>query len=174
MATYKKGFKKQNPQLTLLKTILAIIVTVVVLVMVAFIYDKATDWRDYNSYDHLETYDQVLEQDQEDYVVYFYSETCEACQSMKEDILGVLNDVDKDMNNIYLVDVTKITNEVVGEDEEAYTRDDLLEDLDIESITTPSFVVVANGALEEVITGIVNIEDFLDDLDSNTYNPFIN
>jgi thioredoxin-related protein len=174
MATYKKGYKKQNPQLTLLKTILAIIVTVVVLVMVAFIYDKATDWRDYNSYDHLETYDQVLEQDQEDYVVYLYSETCEACQSMKEDILKVLNDVDKDTNNIYLVDVTKITEEVVGEDEEAYSREDLLADLDIESITTPSFVVVANGALEEVITGIVNIEDFLEDLDSNTYNPFMN
>ena len=174
MATYKKGYKKQNPQLTLLKTILAIIAAVVFLVLIAFIYDLATDWRDYNSYDHLDTYNQVLEQDKEDYIVYFYSETCPTCQDIKRDVLGVLNDEDKDNNNVFLVDTLNFTEETVGEDEEAYSRDDLIEDLGIESISTPMIVVVANGEFEEVITGNVNIDNFLEAIESDTYNPFNN
>jgi len=172
MATYKKGYKKQNPQLTLLKTILAIIATVIVLVLVAFVYDKATDWRDYNSYNHLETYDQVLDQEKEDYVVYFYSETCPTCQDIKRDVLEVLNDEDKDNNNVYLVDTNNLSQSAVGEGEEAYTDTNLTEDLGIESISTPLFVVVSNGEFEEVIKGPVSIDDFLEALASDSYNPF--
>jgi thioredoxin-related protein len=174
MATYKKGFKKQSTQAMLLKTIIAIIGAVLILVLIAFIYDRATEWRDYSSYDHVETYDQVLTQDQDDYVIYIYSTTCPTCNEMKEEILSVLNDLDKDSDNVYLVNTANFTELETEDEEDAYTRDDLFEDLDIEAISTPMFVVVADGELEEVVTGTVNIDAFLDDLENETYAPFNN
>lgn len=174
MATYKKGFKKQSTQAMLLKTIIAIIGAVLILVLIAFIYDRATEWRDYSSYDHVETYDQVLTQAQDDYVIYIYSTTCPTCNEMKEEILSVLNDLDKDSDNVYLVNTANFTELETEDEEDAYTRDDLFEDLDIEAISTPMFVVVADGELEEVVTGTVNIDAFLDDLENETYAPFNN
>ncbi len=39
MATYKKGFKKENPETVLLKVIIGIIIVVFLLVGVLFVYD---------------------------------------------------------------------------------------------------------------------------------------
>ncbi len=172
MATYTKGYKKQNPQLTLLKIIIGIFATVALLLLAAFIYDKSTDWKDYTSYDHLDTYDQVLSQDQEDYVVYFYS-TNTISLDIKEDVLKVLNDLNKD-DMVYLVENSTDTfkEKPVIDEENAYSRDDLLADLDVESITAPMIVVVANGQLEEVIVGTVNINKFLQAIENDTYAAF--
>ncbi|MGE4571174.1 MAG: hypothetical protein AB7E09_00300 [Candidatus Izemoplasmatales bacterium] len=172
MATYTKGYKKQNSQLMLLKIILGVIGAVAILLLAAFIYDKSTDWKDYSSYDHLETYDQVLSQNQEDYVVYFYS-TNTTSQDIKEDVLKVLNDLRKE-DMTYLVEYSTETfkQRPVEDDETAYTRQSLLDDLDIDSITAPMIVVVANGELEEVILGTVNINKFLISIENDTYAPF--
>ena len=43
MATYSKGYKKQNPELLVLKVIVGVIIAVGILMLIAFIYDKATD-----------------------------------------------------------------------------------------------------------------------------------
>ncbi|QLY40509.1 hypothetical protein HF295_06445 [Hujiaoplasma nucleasis] len=172
MATYTKGYKKQNSQLMLLKITLGVIGAVAILLLAAFIYDKSTDWKDYSSYDHLETYDQVLSQNQEDYVVYFYS-TNTTSQDIKEDVLKVLNDLRKE-DMTYLVEYSTETfkQRPVEDDETAYTRQSLLDDLDIDSITAPMIVVVANGELEEVILGTVNINKFLISIENDTYAPF--
>jgi len=172
MATYKKGYKKQNPQMAVLKTIVAIIAVVLILILAVFIYDKTTDWKDYSSYDHLETYDQVLSQDKDDYVVYFYSETCPACQDIKDNVMDTLNDQDKEYGRVFLVDVDNFDQAVVPTDEQAFTKENLLAALGIEDITTPLVVVVANGEFEEAITGKVNINDFMDKLDNDSYIPF--
>ena len=168
MATYKKGYKKTNPQLTILKTVGAIIGAVLILILAAFIYDKATDWNDYSSYNHLETYDQVLSQDEEDYIVYFYSITSTASREIKSDVLRVLNDYD----NVYLVNTSDFSEAEVGEDETAYTLENLSAALGIDDVTEPMIVTVANGSFEEVLTGQVEITDFLDDVKNDTYAPF--
>jgi hypothetical protein len=171
MAKYKSGYKKENPQLAVLKTIIAIIGAVLLLILAAFIYDKATDWNDYSSYDHLETYNQVLGQEDEDYVVYFYSLTSALSKEVKEDVLRALNDFDKD-GVVYLVNTADFTQAAVAEGESAYTEAILLAALGIEDITTPMIVTVANGSFEEVITGSLNIDDFLEAIQNDTYAPF--
>jgi len=171
MAKYKTGYKKENPQVAVLKTIIGIVGAVLLLVAATFIYDKATDWKDYRSYDHLETYDQVLSQEADDYVVYFYSLTSVTSKEVKNDVLKVLNDLGKD-GNVYLVNVDDFTEAEVDEDETAYTEDTLLAALSVDDITTPMIVTVADGSFEEAITGKVNIEDFLDQIASDSYQPF--
>lgn len=172
MAKYKSGYKKENPQLAVLKTIIAIVGAVLLLIVAAFIYDKATDWNDYSSYDHLETYNQVLGQTDEDYVVYFYSLTSTTTREIKEDVLKALNDYDKN-GVVYLVNTADFTEAAVAEGESAYTEALLQTALGVDEITTPMIVTVADGSFEEVITGSLNITDFLDELSDGTYAPFV-
>lgn len=178
MATYTKGYKKQNPQLLLLKVIIGIIVTVGILMLIAFIYDKATDWKDYNSYTHAETYDDVWTMTDSDgndlsnYVVYFYSDNSPTCIEMKEDVLGFANDYNKDSEMFFLADAESISAKEVGEGETAYTEQNFLSGIGEEEITTPMIIVVTNNQFEEVILGRVNIEQFLQSLEEDNYAPF--
>ena len=170
MAKYKSGYKKENPQVAVLKTIIAIVGAVLLLVAATFIYDKATDWKDYSSYEHLDTYDQILSQDSDDYVVYFYSKTSTTSVEIKNDVLKVLHDLDQD---VYLVNVDELTEAEVEEDETAYTEDTLLAALSIDELTSPMIVTVADGDFEEAIIGKVKIQSVLDQLESQTYQAFI-
>ncbi|MFP4478177.1 MAG: hypothetical protein ACLFPM_01945 [Candidatus Izemoplasmatales bacterium] len=174
MATYKKGYKKEDPRLTIIKTFVAILVAVGIFLLIAFIYDKATDWKDYRSYEHIQTYDQVLANNNEDYVVYFYSNTCPACDEIKEDVLGSINDINKDRDLFYLVDTADISVREVEDEENEFTKDDLEAALGIEEILTPMMVVVVDGQFEEVIQGKINIRDFLEQVENGTYEPFNN
>ncbi|MDA3931584.1 MAG: hypothetical protein PF513_02475 [Tenericutes bacterium] len=174
MATYKKGYKKENPQLAILKTIVAILVAVGIFLLIAFIYDKSTDWKDYSSYEHIETYDKVLTNNDGNYVVYFYSETCSACSEIKDEVLGSINDINKDSDLFYFADTASIYAAEVGDGEEQFTKDDLAAVINIEEILTPMMVVVVDGQFEEVIQGRLNIRDFLDQVENDTYAPFNN
>ncbi|QWC00017.1 hypothetical protein KHQ88_00120 [Mycoplasmatota bacterium] len=172
MATYKKGFKKENPQVTILKTIVAIIVAVGIFILIAFIYDKATEWKDYKSYDHIETYDKVLNNNDGNYVVYFYNETCAACAEIKEDVLSVMNEVNKDRDIFYLANTASIIAQEVEDEEDEYGKEELEADLNVDEILTPMMVVVVDGQFEEVIEGRININDFLEKVENETYAPF--
>lgn len=172
MATYKKGFKKQNPQLTVLKTIIAIIASVAVLLLVAFIYDKATEWKDYKSYEHIETYDKVLTMDEDNYVVYFYSKGCPTCAEIKEDVLKSISKENKKDDLFYLADALMIKDKPKVGEVAAYKKADLIAALGIQEISTPMMVVVADGKFKEVILGKLKIEEFMDKINDNTYQPF--
>ncbi|MCF7924266.1 MAG: hypothetical protein K9L64_04060 [Candidatus Izimaplasma sp.] len=178
MATYSKGYKKQNQQLLLIKVIVGIIVTVGLLMLAALVFDKATDWKDYNSYSHAKTYDEVWAMNDEDgnpvsnYAVYFYSNTCPTCRDIKEDVLGFANDYNKDSERFFLADINSITTKEVAEDETAYTKQNFLTEIGEESISTPMIVVVTDNQLEEVVLGKINIEEFLEALEQGTYEPF--
>jgi hypothetical protein len=112
-----------------------------------------------------------LGQEDEDYIVYFYSLTSATSKEVKSDVLRALNDFDKD-GVVYLVNTADFTQAAVAEGESAYTETILLTALGIEDITTPMIVTVANGSFEEVITGSLNIDDFLEAIDNDTYAPF--
>ncbi|MFW5889139.1 MAG: hypothetical protein ACOCUD_02040 [Bacillota bacterium] len=178
MATYTKGYKKQNPQLLLLKVIIGIIIAVGILMLMAFIYDKATNWKDYDSYKHAQTYDDIWTMTDSDgnelsnYAVYFYSNTCPTCSEMKEDVLGFANDYNKDSEQFFLANADLISAREVGEGETAYTKDNFLNGIGEEEITTPMIVVVTDNQFEEVILGRVNIQEFLDSLEEGSYEPF--
>lgn len=172
MATYNKGFKKQNPQLTILKTIVVIIAAVASLVLVAFVYDKATSWQDYKSYEHIETYDKVLNNGKENYVVYFYSKTCPTCKDIKNDTLKIIKNANKDGNLFYLVDVFNIKEVPAADKDDTITKAKLVEALGVQDITTPMMVVVAEGKFKEVIVGKLKIEEFMNQINKDTYEPF--
>ena len=172
MATYKKGFKKQNTEMLLLKTIVAVIVAVILIVAIAFIYDSMTKWRDYSNYDTITKYEDAFAmKDAEgvelsDYVIYVYSDTCEGCQTIKDDLLKIANKFDDD--KFFLMNISKMT----GEELEA-KQADFLEIIERTSVATPMLVTVNDGNFEELFVGSTTVVQTLASIEENTYAPFL-
>lgn len=171
MATYKKGFKKQTPEQMLLKVIVGIIVTVFLIVLVAFIYDLATPTFEYDDFTHIKKYEEVLTQKDEqsvqleDYVVYFYYDDCTACSSIKSDALKIVNKLNKDSDFVILANTTEM------EDADTY-KDTFLEDIAETQLLTPTLLVVANGEYHEVQVGAEDVLETLESIKAGTYLPF--
>jgi hypothetical protein len=168
MATYKKGFKKQNSEMLLLKTIVAIILAVVAMVMIAFIYDSVTKWKNYNNYTDIGKYEDVFNlKDEEEqaignYVVYVYSDTCEACATIRNDLLRLANRMNKQSEVFFLLNTSKATGE----------SDDLLETIERTQILTPMLIVVVDGEFEEVFVSSTNVLNAIESIEKGTYEPF--
>jgi len=168
MATYKKGFKKQNSELLLLKTIVAIIVAVILIVAVAFIYDSLTKWRNYGNYQAVEDYSVVFdmkdEADQEilDYVIYVYSNTCENCVNIKNDVLRIASKLNRGEDVFFLLNASNINGE----------NDDFLETIEQTMILTPMLIVVKDGVYYEKFTGSTAVLTVLESIQNDTYEPF--
>jgi hypothetical protein len=168
MATYKKGYKKQNSEMLLLKTIVVIIVSVILIVAVAFIYDLTTSWNNYNNYDSVADYSEVFDlKDEEEveidnYLVYVYSNTCESCASIQRDVLKIADKLNSDSEMFFLVN----TSDIEGE------SDDFLDTINQTQLLTPMLVVVVDGEFEEVFIGSTNVVDAMESMEAGTYAPF--
>ncbi|PKK94742.1 MAG: hypothetical protein CVV60_04920 [Tenericutes bacterium HGW-Tenericutes-5] len=175
MATYKKGFKKQNTEMLLLKTIVVVIVSVILLVAIAFVYNAVTKWQDYKSYDQVENYADVFQMKDDadvelgDYVIYVYSDTCLSCKENKNDILRLGNKLDE--NIFFLLNsATLTTKDSENNTLPAYTS--FLETIGKDQIPTPMLVVVVNGNFEEIHVGPTAVINTLTSIEEGTYEPF--
>ncbi len=168
MATYKKGYKKQNSEMLLLKTIVVIIVSVILIVAIAFIYDLTTSWKNYNSYTSVADYSDVFdlkdadEVELDNYVVYVYSTTCESCSSIRNDVLKMANKINSESEVFFLLNTADIEGE----------SDDFLDTINQTQLLTPMLVVVVDGEFEEVFINSVNVVNALESIEAGTYAPF--
>ena len=111
MATYKKGYKKRNTETILLKIIISIIITVFAFVAVAFVYDTTTQWKDYDNYTTITKYDGILQyknggdEPLDDYVVYFYYDTCSNCVKIKNDALNDGHKINKGTEQFFIANI---------------------------------------------------------------------
>jgi len=171
MATYRKGFKKTTPEQRLLQVIVGIIITVFVIVAAAFIYDLAVGTREYTDFTSLTKYETILTQvdaedvQLQDYVVYFYSNTCVACESVKNKSLRLANRINKDSEMVFFANTDAMTD--------TETQKDLFLDAILEpTLYTPTIIVIANGQFEELVVGADEVVALLKLIDSGTYAPF--
>lgn len=173
MATYKKGFKKQNPETVLLKIIIGIIIGVFVFVGVAFIYDATTQWKNYDYFTTITAYDDVLEytngeeEPLENYVVYLYGTDCINCDSIKDAVLRDANKINKDEEIFFIGNVDTMTDT----DENI---EDFLDDIDCpqDEFGTPILVVVVDGEFYEYFIGATDVEEAVDNIRNGEYAPF--
>jgi hypothetical protein len=172
MATYAKGFKKQSGEQILLKTIVGIIVTVVFIVLAVFVYDLLTVSASYDDYTKITKYNEVLTQKDatqtqlQDYLIYFYSDSCAACNEIKPDALKLVNDINEDGNVVFFVDSAAITEATPGD------RDALLAAIDESSIRTPMVIAVVDGVFYRTYVGSTAVIELLDSVKLGTYTPF--
>ena len=147
MAVYKKGFKKQNTEMLLLKTIVVIVATVILAVLIAFVYDATTKWRNYSNYDNVAKYENAFELKGDDglklsnYVIYVYSNNNESSKKIKNDVWKVARKLDK--NTFYLLNIDTAEGE----------KDDFLEIIERTSIAVPMLITVTDGKYKELFVG---------------------
>ncbi|MBN2876389.1 MAG: hypothetical protein JXL85_01930 [Bacilli bacterium] len=171
MATYKRGYKKQNSETVLLKVIIGIIVAVFAFVALAFVYDAVTKWRSYDYYTTITEYEGIFEYTNggdealEDYVVYFYSDTCSNCKDIKNSVLKDGNRLNRDGEMFFLANTGTMT------DEDAQLAG-FLDEIGEQELGTPMLVVVANGEFYGVYMGSTLVSETMDSISSGTFDAF--
>jgi len=173
MATYKKGFKKQNSETVLLKIIIGIIIGVFVFVGVAFIYDASTQWKNYDYFTTITEYDELLEYTNgeddvlDNYIVYIYGNSCENCVEIKNDVLKDGNKINKDGEMFFIANVDTMTDSETN-------LENFLDDIDCptDEYGTPMLVVVVDGEFYEYFIGASDVEEAVDSVRSGDYEPF--
>ncbi len=172
MATYTKGFKKQSGETLLLKVIVGIIGAVLVIVMAVFFYDLATNVGTYDDYTHITAYDKVLTQvdaDQEqlqDYLIYFYSDTCVNCEKIQKEALQLVARINRSATVVFFVNITEATETTSGD------KDALLAEINLMSIATPMIVAVVDGEFYQTYVGTESVLNLLKDVKAGDYTPF--
>ncbi len=173
MATYKKGYKKQNPETILLKIIIGIIIGVFAFVGAAIIYDKTTEWKTYDYFTSITEYDGIFEYDNgeeealEDYVVYFYATGCENCADIQNSILKDGKRINRDGEMFFLANVDSMTDE----DE---NLEDFLDEIGETELGTPMMIVIVDGEFYEAFIGSSDCEEMMDTIADGDYEPFNN
>ncbi len=168
MATYKKGFKKQNAETVLLKVIMGIILSVFALVAVAFIYNAATQWKTYEHYTAITEYDGIFEYTNggdealQDYVVYLYSDTCTNCSNIMIDVLRIGNSLNRSEDFFFLANVDNMTDS----DTALAT---FLDTIDEQELGTPMIIIVVDGEFNAVYTGSTDVVNILESIQDGTY-----
>lgn len=172
MATYTKGYKKTNSEQALLLTIVGIIGFVILIVAAVFIYDLATDSGSYEDFTHIEAYDLVLSQKDAqnvaipDYLIYFYSDDCSNCATIKRDALKLFENIDGEIVPVFFVNASTVKETTTGD------KNEFLDVINLSSVRTPMVVSVVNGEFQEVVTGTTRVIELLEKVEAKTYTPF--
>lgn len=106
----------------------------------------------YSDFTHLTNFSQIQTQDEEVYLVHYYSLTCSHCELVKPTILEFADTNTKGVK-VYFIDAYNVTgtNYVDGMD------------------GTPALLTISNGLIVDMNVGSVNIPLVLEDIEQGQY-----
>lgn len=157
MAQYKNGYKRSNDRFLtyLLVGFAGVIVT---LVLGLIIYNVVNPSLDYDSFDHLTSFQTVTTQSEDEYIVYYYSENCGYCQQIKDRVLNFAEDNPAGIK-VYLLDALETTGvNNISDPTSGQTMSG-----------TPSFITVVNGTIVHMAPGYENVLDVITSVNDGTY-----
>jgi thiol-disulfide isomerase/thioredoxin len=158
MATYKAGYKRSGGNDKFLTyVIVGFGAAIVAIILGLIIYNVVVDELEYSSFDSISSYQEVTSQSEQQYLVYYYSESCGACKTIKA---SVLDYADKLNIKVYFFDAVGATGVNV------IRHPDTLEEMQY----TPTLLTVKNGVLVDMNVGGTDVVDTLEDIDLGTYN----
>ena len=132
MAVYEKASKRVSDKTTLIKFVAGILAFVLVFIGTVFVIQQATKGLDYSDFsDNVITkVSEVLEQDEEKYLVYIYSSNSNS-EAIKEDVLNFAEENEAGIK-VYFVDYANFSGDdkKVEKDELAALLDKAADKLD--------------------------------------------
>lgn len=163
MATYKSGYKRSNSDRFLTYSIVGFGVVIVSLILGLIIFNIVHEEVTYDSFDHITSFYNITSQDEDEYLVYYYSENCGYCNEIKQ---KVLNFADKNNANVkvYFLDATQATGTTlpIADPNTGETMDG-----------TPSLISVVNGTIVQMSPGYIEVLNTLEEINDGT-NAYIN
>ncbi len=153
MATYKNGHKKQGNDKFFSYVIIGFAVTFFVILISMILFNAFDNSLTYGSFDTVDDYLYIQTQEEDQYLVYWYSETCPACAAIKEEVLDFADDNEAGIK-VYFMDASKTSGTNY-----------------IQQMTgTPSVVVVVDGTIVDLALGNEAIPQLFNAINSGTYS----
>lgn len=120
-----------------------------ILIVSLIIFNVTSEELKYSDFKEVKSYNEISTIQDQKYLLYFYSESCGACQSIKTQSLNFFNENEKDLP-VYMIDANRISG----------TKDslDLPESKTLTS--TPTLMVVENGIIIKFLVGTEEIALF--------------
>ena len=156
MAKYKKGHKKQKGDKFLTYVLIGFAVTFVAVLASLILFNAFDNTIDYNSFDTVDDYSQVASQDEDRYLVYWYTERCPACINIKQEVLDFA-DSNVEGIKVYFMDASKTSGVNIINYHTQLTG-------------TPSMLTVVNGVIVDLNSGSDTIPAIFDDINDGTYS----
>jgi len=158
MAQYKKGYKRSNDRF-LAYLLVGFAGVIVSLVLGLIIYNVVNPSLDYDSFDHITSFQSVATQPEDEYIVYYYSESCSYCQQIKDRVLNFADDNPAGVK-VYLFDAFEATG-----------VNNISDPLSGQTMSgTPSLITVVNGTIVHMAPGYVNVLDVITSVNDGTYD----
>lgn len=152
MATYNKGHKRKDNEKFVSYVLIGFAVSFFAIVISLILFDAFDDTLAYDSFDRVKNFSDIQTYEEQEYLVYYYTETCPACVDVKMDILEFA-----DSNNagvkVYFLDAANVN----GTNELDYMTG------------TPSLLTIVNGIIVDFTSGSISIPARLDAINDGSY-----
>lgn len=155
----KGSFKSKKNDKFLTYLIIGFATVIVALVVGLVVANALSVDYTYEDFDHISSFSQIANQSEDEYLVYYYSETCGYCNQIKTQVLNFAGDNDANIK-VYLMDA-----------QEAYsTSFPIYDPTSGEQMTgTPSLITVVNGTIVHMAPGYVEVLNTLEAINDGTY-----
>ena len=156
MAKSKSLRKKQDK--FLLKVGLVFGGIFAVLIAALLIYNAVSPKLDYSDFEHVTVWEEMETQEEEKYLLYYYSESCYYCKQIKDVVLDFTQENQADAK-VYLMDAGNMTGTRPFESGALGTR-------------TPTLHVVVDGEIVQTVEGTAAILDVFDEIESGSHEQY--
>lgn len=150
MATYKNGHKKKNSEKFISYILIGFAATFFAILLTILLFNVLDDTVEI-------TVSNFTEMEEDEYLVYFYSDNCSACIAIKDEVAAFRSDNAADIK-LYYFDSATITQSDFNYLSGTY------------GVTgTPAMFTVVNGVVVDVVAGSLGITDSFDSINAGTY-----
>jgi|LGVF01.2.fsa_nt_gb thiol-disulfide isomerase/thioredoxin len=152
MAEYKSGFKRHSNDRFMSYVFIGFAVAFFIIIISVILFNMLSTELEYTSFDRIEDYSDITNMNENEYLIYFYSEECYYCKEIKYDVLEFADENNEGIK-VYFLDAGNVTgyNNISGMD------------------GTPSILMVVNGQLVDLVGGSTQILSVFEQINSGTY-----
>lgn len=146
------------------KTIVKAMIFAILMVFTFTLSACDSDELDYSDFrnDHLDTWADALDQDEDQYLIYYYGVGCSHCKTIKQEILSFAAENNAGVK-VYFIESTEVPTE-------DYKAHPIYDPQTGEAIPgTPTVIVVNDGVEKQFLVGPTIIRDLMDKINEGTY-----
>lgn len=115
---------------------------------------------DYDDFDQITSYQRILDQEEDQYIVYWYGSSCSHCALIKDQVLEFADDNNENIK-VYMINSSNATGVANLEHPD---------DPDIAMTGTPTMIIIKDGAVADMVIGSEDIPALMELINSGNYD----
>ena len=134
--------------------------SILVILLGLYVGLEITTKTNYDDFDHITSYQSILDQEEEEYLVYWYGPNCTHCALIKDEVIQFANKNNADIK-VYFVD-SSATSGVANLEHPTNSN--------ITMSGTPTMIVVKDGVVADMVIGSEDIPNLISLINAGQYN----